>query len=115
MTNYAEGHYAETVAAAFLKRQKYKVIALNWKTPACEVDIIARRKRGPVTFFEVKYRKTTTQGTGLDYITPRKLEQMAFAAQIWVAENHYSGEYTLGAIELGGQDFAVTGFLESVI
>jgi hypothetical protein len=36
---------------------------------------------------------------------------MRFAAELWVAQHHYSGEYTLGAIEVSGKDYAVTDFL----
>ena len=114
MTNYATGHEAEKVAAAYLKKQKYKVLELNWRRPRAEIDIVARKKHGPVVFFEVKHRKNTTQGRGLEYITPAKLQQMSFAAQLWLSENRYSGEVALGAIELTGEDYQVTAFLEAI-
>lgn len=114
MTNYAHGHDAEKHAANYLKKHGYKVLELNWRRPRAEIDIVARQKRGPVLFVEVKYRESDKQGTGLDYITPRKLEQMQFAAELWVNENKYDGEYTLAALELGGTDFAVTNFIESI-
>lgn len=114
MTNYATGHEAEKVAAEYLKRQKYKVIELNWRRPRAEIDIVARKKRGPVVFFEVKHRKTGSHGRGLEYITSRKLQQMSFAAQLWVSENRYSGEVALGAIELSGEEYVVTAFLETL-
>jgi putative endonuclease len=114
MTNYTRGHQAEKLAAEYLRGHKYKIIELNWKRPRAEIDIVARKKHGPVTFFEVKYRESTAQGQGLDYITPRKLQQMAFAAELWVAENRYSGEYALGAIELSGETYNVTNFLEVI-
>lgn len=115
MTNYAHGHAAEKVAAAYLKRQGYKILDMNWRRPRAEIDIVARRKREPVTFVEVKYRETSGQGGGLDYITPRKLEQMRFAAELWVAENRYDGEVVLAAIELQGVDFEVTNFVADLV
>ncbi len=111
MTNYAHGHEAEKYAVEYLRKAGYKVLALNWRRPRAEIDIIARNKRGPVTFIEVKYRQSTAQGSGLDYITPRKLKQMRFAAELWVMEERYGGEYVLGAVELSGPDFQVTRFL----
>ncbi len=114
MSNYETGHEAEKVAAAYLKKQKYKIIELNWKRPRAEIDIVARKKHGPLTFFEVKHRQTSTQGGGLDYITPRKLEQMTFAAELWVTEHRYSGEYTFGAIELNGAEYVVSRALEAI-
>jgi len=111
MTNYAHGHEAEKHAAEFLKKQKYKILDLNWKRPRAEIDIIAQKKRGPVTFVEVKYRERDSQDRGLDYITTQKYSQMEFAAQLWVAENKYDGEIVLGAIELYGDDFSVGEFI----
>ncbi len=114
MTNYATGHEAEKVAAAYLKKQKYKIVELNWRRPRAEIDIVARKKRGPVVFFEVKHRKNTSRGRGLEYITSAKLRQMSFAAQLWISENRYKGEIALGAIELTGEDYEVTAFLETL-
>lgn len=119
MTNYAQGHYAEQVAADYLRTKGYSILALNWRHARAEIDIIAQQQRrflsnGPVVFFEVKYRKTDSQGGGFDYITPKKLEQMRFAAELWTAEHAYTGVYELGAIELTGTEPRVTTLLESL-
>jgi uncharacterized protein (TIGR00252 family) len=114
MTNYAHGHHAEKVAARYLQAQGYKVFALNWRRPRAEIDIVGMSPSGTVLFVEVKYRQTQRQGNGLDYITQSKQRQMQFAAQLWVAENNYQGEYTLGALEVAGPDYTVTAFLESI-
>lgn len=120
MTNYSTGHEAEKVAAEYLNRHGYAVLELNWRHTRAEIDIVARKRSRfgfgtqPVTFFEVKYRKTAAQGHGLDYITPKKLQQMKFAAELWVVTHNYIGEYTVGAVEISGDDYAVTAFLEDV-
>jgi putative endonuclease len=114
MTNYAHGHEAEKIAAEYLKRQGYKVLELNWRRPRAEIDIVVKKKRCPLSFVEVKYRESAGQGGGLDYITPRKLEQMRFAAELWVAENRYHDEYTLAAIEMSGTDYVVTNFIAEI-
>jgi putative endonuclease len=114
MTNYAHGHEAEKRAAEYLKKQGYKILELNWRRPRAEIDITASQKRGPVVLVEVKYRENAAQGGGLDYITPRKLTQMQFAAELWVAESGYDGEYVLAAIELSGSAYAVTHFLSEI-
>lgn len=113
MTNYATGHQAEMVATEYIKKQKYKILALNWRNRYCEIDVVAQ-KRKTIHFIEVKYRQTTFQGTGFDYITASKLEQMRYAAEFWVSEHEWQGAYALGAIELAGPDFAVTNFVESI-
>ncbi|HSX15329.1 MAG TPA: YraN family protein [Candidatus Saccharimonadales bacterium] len=114
MTNYAHGHDAEKYAAEYLQRRRYKILALNWRHRRAEIDIVARRAGGPVTFVEVKYRESPSQGGGLDYITHAKLNQMQFAAELWMAQHRYSGECTLAAIELAGPDYEVTSFIEDL-
>lgn len=111
MTNVARGHQAERVAADYLRQHGYRVLELNWRRPRAEIDIVARKRHGPLVFVEVKYRQRDAQGGGLDYITPRKVRQMRFAAELWVAEQHYPGEFTLAALELAGPTFAVTQFI----
>jgi ribonuclease HII len=110
MTNYATGHLAEKYAVEYLKKLKFKILATNWKTKLCEIDIVARQKKC-IYFVEVKYRKNNQQGTGIDYITSTKLKQMKFAAELWVTENDWRKDYALGAIELSGPDFKLTQFL----
>jgi uncharacterized protein (TIGR00252 family) len=110
MTNHATGHAAEGAASDYLRQQGFEVIALNWRTRSCEIDIVARKKK-VVYFTEVKYRKTAQQGGGLDYITPKKLAQMQYAAELWVAEHDYRGEYSLAAIEVAADPFQVTQFV----
>jgi putative endonuclease len=113
-TNFSHGRQAEDVAAAYLKQCKYKIIEMNWKTPRCEIDIIAKKNQC-IYFFEVKFRKNSLQGDGFDYITPRKLQQMVYAAETWLAFHEWGGSMQVGAIEVSGKDYTVSGFIDSLI
>ncbi len=110
MTNHSTGHLAEEYAAEYLKGRGYEIIGMNWKTRLCEIDVIASKDKA-VHFFEVKYRKNDLAGSGLEYITSAKLRQMKFAAQMWVQENEWEGDYSLGAIEVSGPGFEITSFV----
>lgn len=116
----ASGKIAEEKAAEYLERRGFTIVDRNWRRPRCEIDIIASKKpkgfRKPkiVYFIEVKFRKSGDHGSGIDYITPTKLKQMKFAAEIWVSENSYSGEYELGAIELSGENYEISLFLPTL-
>jgi len=114
ITNYQSGHKAEIVAAEYLVAKGYKVIELNWKTPVCEIDIIATLKN-VMYFVEVKFRRTTNQGGGLEYITDKKIAQMQYAARCWVQAHKYSGDYELGALEVSGENYQVTDFLPHIL
>jgi len=113
MTNYATGHSAEKVAADYLNDHGYKVLEINWKIPAAEIDIVAR-KTETVYFFEVKYRLRPAQGGGLDYITSQKLRHMRRAAELWCAHNHWEGTRSLAAIEVSGLDYDVTALVDNI-
>lgn len=99
ITNYRSGHDAESVAADYLAQRGYTVLASNWRTRYCEIDIVAQ-KGSTVVMVEVKSRRAAGQGGGLDYITPKKLQQMQFAAELWVSAHQWRGSYQLGAIAI---------------
>lgn len=107
------GRRAEQVAAEFLARRGHQVLARNWRTRWCEIDIITSQN-SVVYFVEVKYRRTTAFGGGLDYITPKKLAQLHFAAEFWLAKGNQAAEYRLAAVEVTGPDYSVTAWLDDL-
>ncbi len=113
MTTFDTGRRAEAAAAEFLQLKGFRIVAQNWRTRLCEIDIVAQRG-SELCFCEVKYRRTARQGTGLDYITPKKLHQMRFAAESWVHAHGWQGEYQLAAIEVSGPDFRVTNAVKDL-
>lgn len=86
-----------------MQRQGYEIIAQNWRTRWCEVDIVAK-KADIIYFVEVKYRKNTMYGDGFAYITPQKQRQLIFAANFWVAQHKWRGDYVLNAASVTGQN-----------
>jgi ribonuclease HII len=109
----AIGRAAEAVAAEFLVAKGCTVLAQNWRTRWCEIDIVA--VRGNIVYFvEVKYRQSAAWGTGLEYVTPKKLRQMHFAAEFWVAKHRFTGDYQLAAIELTGEPPRVVRAINSI-
>lgn len=109
MSTYT-GRDAENAAAEYLKTQRFEILDQNWRTRWCEIDVVAKKKQ-TVYFVEVKYRARESWGSGLEYITPRKLRQMTFAAESWVSANNWCGDYQLAAIEVTGPAFQITNFL----
>jgi len=113
VTTFETGRRAETVAAEFLQAKGCTVVAQNWRTRWCEIDIVAHRDQ-LLYFCEVKYRRTSAQGAGLDYITSRKLAQMRFAAESWVHRFAWQGDYQLCAIEVSGPHFRITSVVKDL-
>ena len=113
LTTTELGRKAEAVAASFLEHKGCQIVAQNWRTRMCEIDVIAMRDN-VVYFCEVKYRKTSAHGAGLEFITAKKLQQMRFAAQSWVHAYAWRGEFQLCAIEVSGPNFAITNVVKDL-
>jgi uncharacterized protein (TIGR00252 family) len=113
MTTFDTGRKAEAVAAEFLTQQKYEVLAQNWRTKTCEIDVVVR-KDDAIYFVEVKYRKSDRQGGGLEYITPKKVKHMQYAAELWISKNNWDGDYQLAAIEVGGEPPRVLEYVDEI-
>ena len=64
-----------------------------------------------IYFVEVKYRSSDKWGSGIDYITPKKLQQMHFAAEFWISQHNSNASYELGGIEVVGEKLSVSGLL----
>ncbi len=113
MTTTSSGRQAEARAVEYLKQQNFEVIDQNWRTRYCEIDIVAQKDRR-IYFVEVKYRTKDSWGSGVDYITPSKLKQMAYGAEMWVNANNWQADYQLAVIEVTGLDFVITNFITDI-
>lgn len=104
MANVATGSKAEAAVAATLTGQGYKILGLNWKTKLCEIDVIAK-KNDVVYFVEVKYRLGDEQGSGLEHITPQKLNRIKFAVRVWCHNNDWEGDCRILGAEVSGLNY----------
>lgn len=84
MNTTAIGLNYEQAAADHLENQGLEIVARNWRTRWCEVDIVARDERGVIRIVEVRYRKSANSGNGIDSITPAKQRQLLHAAKRWL-------------------------------
>lgn len=93
------GDAAEATAAAWLEQNGFRVVERNWRTRRCEIDCIAE-KDDVRYFIEVKYRSSQKQGGGVAAVTPQKLKQMTFAAELYQASHPYMGNYRLSVVSV---------------
>jgi len=94
----------ERAAADWLVADGHEIIARNWRTRYCEIDIVSS-KDDTLHFTEVKYRKNDNFGGGLAAITAKKQRQMRFAAELFVAKHpQYEGrDMQILAIAVDGE------------
>jgi putative endonuclease len=83
------GRTGETIAAWYLRIKGWRILATRVRTPAGEVDLVAKRGN-LVAFVEVKTRST---GRDLDHaIDERRLARVAAAAEILCPRYATDGE-----------------------
>jgi putative endonuclease len=78
------GLSAESRAAMLLIAKGYRILARRFKTPAGEIDLVARR-RGTLIFVEVKARERTDDAA--EALTGRGKQRIIAAAELWLARN----------------------------
>jgi putative endonuclease len=78
------GLSAESRAAMILIAKGYRILARRFKTPAGEIDIVARRRRSLV-FVEVKARERADDAA--EAVTGRGKQRIIAAAELWLARN----------------------------
>ena len=113
MTTRQIGDKGEQAAADWLTVRGHEIVARNWRTRYCEIDIVS--VKGKVLYFtEVKYRKNDDFGDGLAAITAKKQRQMRFAAELFLAgKPEYSGMTAkLLAASVSGDPPAVQAVVE---
>lgn len=105
------GSEAEHLVANHLIEHGHFILDMNWKTKWCEIDIISK-KDNTVFLTEVKYRKISNWGSGLEAITTKKLSQMKFAAELWMASQKWTGSARLMAASVEGQPPRIDQIIE---
>lgn len=79
------GDSAERVAALYLERQGYRILARNVRTRAGEIDLVAQ-DGAELVFVEVKARRGTWHGTPEEAVTPRKQLKLVALGEAFIAQ-----------------------------
>jgi putative endonuclease len=86
---YAFGLGAEKLCALHLRLRGWRILARRFRSPAGEIDIVAKRGR-LVAFIEVKAR--ADMDTAAWSLGPRQQQRIARAAELFVKQSpHYAG------------------------
>ena len=93
------GAFGEAKAAEYLRRNKYKIVALNYSCRYGEIDIIAMRKK-VLCFVEVKLRKTGSFAQPLEHVTALKQQKIKTTAQIFIQEFDKDCDFRFDVIEV---------------
>jgi putative endonuclease len=79
------GRRGEEAAASYLARTGMDVAAMNWRTSAGEVDIVAW-EGDTLAMVEVKTRRSLRMGTPEESVSPAKQKRLARLARAYLAQ-----------------------------
>jgi putative endonuclease len=79
------GDFGERVARAHLEAKGYRILATNFRTRECQVDIVAQLG-DTVAFVEVKTRRGDAMGSALEAIDARQAERLLLAADLFAQD-----------------------------
>ena len=80
------GRWGEALAADYLRKKGYSILAAGWRCRFGEIDLIAQ-SGGYLCFVEVKLRKTAAYGSPGAFVDRRKQEKLRLTAQMYLSEH----------------------------
>ena len=103
------GSRAEERVAEYLVGLGQKIVARNFKTKFCEIDIVSVFE-GMIYFTEVKYRKSDFRGGGFAAIDFKKQQKMRFAAESFLKFQKEFSDFSplLAVAEVFGDEFKIS-------
>lgn len=84
--NNLTGAWGEALAAQYLQKKRYKIIATNYRCRFGEIDLIAAN-REYLAFVEVKLRKSDAFANAFEYVDKHKQERLRTTAEIYLSQN----------------------------
>jgi putative endonuclease len=95
------GQWGENLAAAFLIKKGYQLLAKNWRTRFGEVDLVMRQGETNV-FVEVKTRRGLGFGYPEDALSAAKLEKLECACEDYLASHNLANDWRLDCLAIIG-------------
>ena len=80
------GAWGEALAAEYLRKKHYKIIAAGYRCRFGEIDLIAANRKYLV-FVEVKLRKSGDFAAPRDYVDRRKQDKLRITASVYLSQN----------------------------
>ncbi|MBO5317862.1 MAG: YraN family protein [Oscillospiraceae bacterium] len=83
--NNLTGAWGEALAAKYLRKKKFRILATNYRCRFGEIDIIASNKENLV-FVEVKLRKSDKFANAFEFVDRYKQERLRTTAQMYLSQ-----------------------------
>ena len=84
--NNIVGAWGESLAAAYLKKKRFKLVAMNYRCRFGEIDLIVCDRKYLV-FVEVKLRKSDKFAQAAEFVDYHKQNRLRTTAELYLAQN----------------------------
>ena len=93
------GAWGEALAAEYLRKKHYKIVAAGFHSRFGEIDLIVSDRKYLV-FVEVKLRKTADFAKAMEYVDRRKQDKIRVTAEVFLSHNPTSLQPRFDVIEI---------------
>ena len=97
--NNLAGAWGEALAAEYLRKKRYQILATNYRSRFGEIDLIAANRKYLV-FVEVKLRKSDSFANAFEYVDTRKQERIRTTASVYLSEGSTALQPRFDVIEI---------------
>ena len=80
------GAWGESLAAAYLQKKKYKLLATGYRCRFGEIDLIVSNRKYLV-FVEVKLRKSDRFASAMEFVDYHKQNRLRTTAELYLSQN----------------------------
>ena len=96
------GNRGETLAADFLRKKGFEIVARNYRFKRCEIDLIARRDNWTI-FVEVKTRSSLSYGQPEEFVSAQQARRIFEAAAEYIFSTNWHGHirFDIVSVKLG--------------
>ena len=101
------GAWGEALAAEYLRKKHYKLVAAGYQCRFGEIDLIVKDRKNLV-FVEVKLRKNADFAAARDYVDRRKQDRIRVTASMYLSQNPTKLQPRFDVVEIYAPDGAET-------
>ena len=93
------GNIGERLAAEFLQKKGYRVVAQKFRHRRGEIDLIVKRDNW-VLFIEVKTRSSTHYGNPETFVLANQVRLIYETAEEWIYSNDWHGDIRFDVVSI---------------
>ena len=101
--NNIVGAWGESVAAEYLKKKHFKIVAMNYRCRFGEIDLIVSNK-SYLVFVEVKLRKSNQFANAREFVDYHKQNRLRTTADFFLSEYQTNLQPRFDVIEIYAPD-----------